>query len=85
MPDDKVIQDDYKKSLADATEYVRKLQIISISSKEKEDDKEESESPEDVFIANQKLRKFCVYMNFRSITMRNFRTMRSLAFNRGLE
>lgn len=52
-----MIQDDHKKSLADAAEYVRKLQIISISSKEKEDDKEETESPEDVFIANQKLRE----------------------------
>lgn len=85
MPDDKAIQDDHKKSLADATEYVRKLQIISISSKEKEDDKEETESPEDVFIANQKLRELQVYRNFWSMTLRNFRTMPSSALNWRLE
>ncbi|KAF7282444.1 hypothetical protein GWI33_002672 [Rhynchophorus ferrugineus] len=54
-PDDKAIQKDYDKALKDAKEYVRKLQIISISNKEKEDEKDEPEIIEDNYEGNQKL------------------------------
>ena len=45
-PDDKVIQKDWDKEMADAKEYVRKLSIISIKDKdkEKEDVPEEKEN-----------------------------------------
>ncbi|XP_066259419.1 THO complex subunit 2 isoform X1 [Euwallacea similis] len=55
-PDDKVIQKDHEKALKDASEYVRKLQIISLSSKEKEDEKDDADVAEDLFTSNQKLR-----------------------------
>ncbi|XP_030748048.1 THO complex subunit 2 isoform X2 [Sitophilus oryzae] len=54
-PDDKSIQKDYETSLKCAKEYVRKLQIISINNKEKEDDKDEPEIVEDNYTNNQKL------------------------------
>ncbi|XP_050307904.1 THO complex subunit 2 [Anthonomus grandis grandis] len=55
-PDDKSIEKDCEKALKDAAEYVRKLQVISLSSKEKEDEKEEPEKAEDIYSSNQKLR-----------------------------
>ncbi|XP_060532268.1 THO complex subunit 2 isoform X2 [Cylas formicarius] len=54
-PDDKLIQRDCEKAMRDAREYVRKLQIISINNKEKEDNQEEPEVIDDRYINNQKL------------------------------
>ncbi|XP_019767438.2 THO complex subunit 2 isoform X1 [Dendroctonus ponderosae] len=55
-PDEKEIKKHCEKALKDAAEYVRKLQIISINNKEKEDDKDDAESVEDLFVGNEKLR-----------------------------
>lgn len=43
-----------EKDMKDAKEYVRKLQIISISNKEKEEVPEEKENPTDKYNNNQK-------------------------------
>lgn len=56
VPDDKSMQKDCDKSMKDAREYVRKLQIISINNKEKEDvATEEIETPSEKYAFNQKL------------------------------
>lgn len=60
-PDDKLVQRDCEKALKDATEYVRKLQIISINNKEKEEENEDQERIEDFYTSNQKLRKTVLY------------------------
>lgn len=49
------MQKECDKSMKDAKEYVRKLQIISINNKEKEDAPEETEQSADKYIYNQKL------------------------------
>ncbi|KAJ8922768.1 hypothetical protein NQ315_007803 [Exocentrus adspersus] len=54
-PEDKVMQKECEKNLKDAREYLRKLQIVSISNKEKEDTPEEAESVLDKYSGNQKL------------------------------
>lgn len=55
IPDDKVMQKECEKDLKDAKEYVRKLQIISINQKDKEEPVEEKENKIDKYNANQKL------------------------------
>lgn len=62
-PDDKLVQRDCEKALKDATEYVRKLQIISIN-KEKEEEKEDQDRIEDFYTSNQKLRKTVLYTTY---------------------
>ncbi|XP_049826219.1 THO complex subunit 2 isoform X2 [Aethina tumida] len=54
-PDDKTMQKEHEKNLKDAKEYVRKLQIISINQKEKEESPEEVENVQEKYSANQKL------------------------------
>lgn len=54
-PDDKVMQKECEKSMKDAKEYVRKLQIISINNKDKEDTPEEVENVKEKYVFNQKL------------------------------
>ncbi|KAJ8978313.1 hypothetical protein NQ317_008185 [Molorchus minor] len=54
-PEDRIMQKEYDKSLKDAKEYVRKLQIISISNKDKEDTPEEPDIFLDKYLYNQKL------------------------------
>lgn len=49
------MQKELEKEMKDAREYVRKLQIISISNKEKEDMPEDKENPLDKYNSNQKL------------------------------
>lgn len=49
------MQKEVEKDMKDAKEYVRKLQIISISNKEKEEIPEEKENPIDKYHSNQKL------------------------------
>lgn len=44
-----------EKAMRDAKEYVRKLQIISISNKEKEENQEEPENMVEKYNCNQKL------------------------------
>ncbi|KAI4462732.1 tho2 protein [Holotrichia oblita] len=53
-PEDKVMQKEYDKDMKDAKEYVRKLQIISISNKDKEDPPEEKENTSEKYAFNQK-------------------------------
>ncbi|KAK9712875.1 Transcription- and export-related complex subunit [Popillia japonica] len=53
-PEDKVMQKEYDKDMKDAKEYVRKLQIISISNKDKEDPPEEKENISEKYAFNQK-------------------------------
>lgn len=50
------MQKELDKDMKDAKEYVRKLQIISTSNKEKEDAPEERENFNDKYNSNQKLR-----------------------------
>lgn len=45
---------DAEKAMRDAKEYVRKLQIISINSKDKEEAPEEPENPTEKYNLNQK-------------------------------
>lgn len=54
-PEDKVMQKDCEKNLKEAREYVRKLQIISINNKDKEDTPEEPDNILDKYAGNQKL------------------------------
>lgn len=54
-PEDKVMHKECEKSMKDAKEYIRKLQIISISNKEKEDTPEEVENAREKYVFNQKL------------------------------
>ncbi|CAH0560689.1 unnamed protein product [Brassicogethes aeneus] len=54
-PEDKGMLKEHEKSIKDAKEYVRKLQIISINQKDKEDAPEEVESTQDKHVGNQKL------------------------------
>lgn len=49
------MQKECDKDLKDAKEYVRKLQIISINQKEKEEVPEETENPIEKYNSNQKL------------------------------
>ncbi|RZF48549.1 hypothetical protein LSTR_LSTR011164 [Laodelphax striatellus] len=53
-PDDKVITKAWEKDLRDANEYVRKLNIVSIKEKEKEEQPEEKEDELEKFETNQK-------------------------------
>ncbi|XP_022903408.2 THO complex subunit 2 [Onthophagus taurus] len=53
-PDDKTMQKECEKDMKDAKEYVRKLQIISISNKEKEETPEERDNPVERYYFNQK-------------------------------
>ncbi|XP_057661904.1 THO complex subunit 2 isoform X1 [Diorhabda carinulata] len=55
LPEDKTMIADSEKSLKDAKEYVRKLQIISLNNKEKEDAPEENDNDSDSYEGNQKL------------------------------
>lgn len=48
------MQKEYDKDMKDAKEYVRKLQIISISNKDKEDPPEEKENNTEKYSFNQK-------------------------------
>lgn len=55
-PDDKIMQKECEKNMKDAKEYVRKLQIISINNKDKEDSPaEEVENVREKYVFNQKL------------------------------
>lgn len=54
-PEDKVMQKECDKNMRDAKEYVRKLQIISINNKDKEDSQEEVEHSTEKYSSNQKL------------------------------
>ncbi|XP_017775974.1 PREDICTED: THO complex subunit 2 isoform X2 [Nicrophorus vespilloides] len=54
-PDDKVMVKEWDKEMKDAKEYVRKLSIISINNKEKEESPEEKENPMEKYNTNQKL------------------------------
>ncbi|CAH1103884.1 unnamed protein product [Psylliodes chrysocephalus] len=55
LPEDKVIIKEVDKHMKDAKEYVRKLQIISINNKEKEDVPDESDVESVEYEGNQKL------------------------------
>ncbi|XP_063912799.1 THO complex subunit 2 isoform X3 [Zophobas morio] len=54
-PEDKVMYKECEKAMKDAKEYVRKLQIISINNKEKEETPEEPENVLEKYNSNQKL------------------------------
>ncbi|XP_008192636.2 THO complex subunit 2 isoform X2 [Tribolium castaneum] len=54
-PEDKIMFKECDKAMKDAKEYVRKLQVISINNKEKEETPEEPENLMEKFNANQKL------------------------------
>lgn len=54
-PEDKVMHKECEKAMKDAKEYIRKLQIISISNKDKEDAPEEVENVREKYTSNQKL------------------------------
>lgn len=55
MPEDKVMQIECDTNMAEAKEYLRKLQVISINSKDKEEPPEEPENPIEKYKVNQKL------------------------------
>ncbi|CAH1184109.1 unnamed protein product [Phyllotreta striolata] len=55
LPEDKTINKEVDKHMKDAREYVRKLQIISINNKEKEDIPDESDVESETYEGNQKL------------------------------
>ncbi|VEN60685.1 unnamed protein product [Callosobruchus maculatus] len=54
-PDDKSMIKDCEKDMKDARQYVHRLQVISLNSKEKEDPPDESETFNDKYVGNQKL------------------------------
>lgn len=53
MPEDKVMQIECDTNMAEAKEYLRKLQVISINSKDKEEPPEEPENPIEKYKVNQ--------------------------------
>lgn len=53
-PDDKTMSKEAENDMKEAKEYVRKLQIISINNKDKEENTEEQENPIDKYNNNQK-------------------------------
>lgn len=55
-PEDKQVAKECEKELKDAKEYVRKLQVVSINNKEKEDGPEEMDTSINLYEGNQKLR-----------------------------
>lgn len=84
IPDEKEIKKHCEKALKDAAEYVRKLQIISINNKEKEDDKDDTDSVEDLFVGNEKLRKHASSFLALETHLAFCRALRCFAFNWGL-
>ncbi|XP_072398608.1 THO complex subunit 2 [Diabrotica undecimpunctata] len=55
LPEDKTMTIEAEKNLREAKEYVKKLQIISLNNKDKEDTPEEPDTESDSFENNQKL------------------------------
>nr|CAI5831186.1 unnamed protein product [Callosobruchus analis] len=54
-PDDKSMVKDCEKDMKDAKQYVHRLQVISLNSKEKEEPPDEGETFNDKYVGNQKL------------------------------